>query len=187
MTAGEARERAAGLIAMAEHIELVNGPKHAPAPEAEPEPAKPKGRLAEMLGMAAPIEFTEERPGVWKTATPEDGERLDASIDEALASLGTSLAELRAAEKQDETPTVCAACDRTRPRWTMASSITDGKESFVCSPKFAMHCGVCCKPGESLTHYTEEEHRHGDALLDHADAERAARLEASLDPTDGGE
>jgi hypothetical protein len=106
MTAGEARERAAGLIAMAEHIELVNGPKHAPAPEAEPEPAKPKGRLAEMLGVAAPIAFTEERPGVWKTATPEDGERLDASIDEALASLGTSLAELR----ESEAFTLCRTC-----------------------------------------------------------------------------
>jgi hypothetical protein len=50
-----------------------------------------------MLGMAAPIEFTEERPGVWKTATPEDGERLDASIDVALAKLGTSLSDLREA------------------------------------------------------------------------------------------
>jgi hypothetical protein len=132
----------------------------------------------------APVEFTEERPGVWKTATPEDGERLDASIDEALASLGTSLAELRAAEERDETPTVCAECDRTRPRWTMNHV---GGGSWVCAPTFAMHCGVCCKPGESLTHYTEEEHRHGDAVLEHADAERAARLEASLGDTDSDE
>jgi hypothetical protein len=54
----------------------------------------------------APVEFTEERPGVWKTATPEDGERLDASIDEALASLGTSLAELR----ESEAFTLCRTC-----------------------------------------------------------------------------
>lgn len=46
-------------------------------------------------------EFTEERPGVWKSATPEAAARLDASIDEALAkAFGTSLAELR---EQDPT------------------------------------------------------------------------------------
>lgn len=61
--------------------------------------------------------------------------------------------------KQDETPTVCTApeCGRTRPRWTMEQ--VGG--SWVCSPEHAMHCGACCAPGEYLTHYTEEEHRHG--------------------------
>ncbi|AUG87291.1 hypothetical protein HOS59_gp27 [Streptomyces phage Rowa] len=47
------------------------------------------------------IEWTEERPGVWKTATPEDGARLDSVIDDALANLGTSLADLRKAEGEN--------------------------------------------------------------------------------------
>jgi hypothetical protein len=52
---------------------------------------------------AAPVEFTEVRPEVWKTATPADGERLDSLIDDALGKFGTSLEELRttAAEHED--------------------------------------------------------------------------------------
>jgi hypothetical protein len=59
---------------------------------------------------------------------------------------------------RDETPTVCATvgCGRTRPRWTM--EVIGGKP--VCAATFRMHCAVCCKPGEYLTHYTEDEHRH---------------------------
>ncbi|MFI6861309.1 hypothetical protein ACIBKZ_15640 [Streptomyces sp. NPDC050421] len=40
-------------------------------------------------------EFVEERPGVWKSATPEAAAKLDDAIDDALSSLGTSLADLR--------------------------------------------------------------------------------------------
>jgi hypothetical protein len=109
---------------------------------------------------AAPVEFTEERPGVWKTATPADGAKLDSLIDDALGKFGTSLEELRAAtaEERDETFAVCTACGRTRPHWTMASRTVDGSQRFECSPKFALHCADCCKPGEYLTHYTYEEH-----------------------------
>jgi hypothetical protein len=157
MSPDAARELAAQLIEKADKVDAERDPK-------------------------APVEFTEERPGVWKTATPEDAERLDSSINEALGALGLTLDDLRA-ENRDETPTACAAadCGRTRPRWTMET--VDG--AFVCSPAFGMHCAVCCEPGEYLTHYTEEEHRHGDELLDHADAERMARLEASLAPKEG--
>jgi hypothetical protein len=121
-------------------------------------------RLIEEADRVDPqVDFTEERPGVWKTATPADGERLDSLIDDALGKFGTSLEELRATageQERDETPTVCAACGRTRPRWTMASRIVDGSERFECSPKFAMNCADCCEPGEMLTHYTMEEHEH---------------------------
>lgn len=111
--------------------------------------------------LEAPVEFTEERPEVWKTATPADGERLDSLIDDALGKFGTSLEELRATageQERDETPTVCTTvgCGRTRPRWTM--TVIGGHP--VCSPTFAMHCADCCEPGEMLTHYTMEEHQH---------------------------
>jgi hypothetical protein len=86
----------------------------------------------------------------------------------------------QAAEGMDETPTVCAAaeCGRTRPRWTM--ELVGGQ--WVCNPANAMHCGVCCKPGEYLTHYTEEEHQHSTEERTHADAEKFAGLERSLMP-----
>lgn len=167
MTTADARHWAAGLIRMAEHIEATQGTSEA---EQAPEPAKLTGGLANLLGVAdkAPVEFTEERPGVWRTATPEDGARLDDAIDAALANLGTSLAELREseAEDRDETPTKCGArnCGRTRPRWTMASRIVAGYERFECSPKFAMHCGTCNPPGDYMTHYTAEDHHHQDHM-----------------------
>jgi hypothetical protein len=103
------------------------------------------------------IDFSEERPGVWKTATPEDGAKLDAAIDAALGSLGTSLAELKETQQEDETPTVCTdpACGRVQPRWTMEQ--VGGR--WVCSPKYAMSCGRCCDPGVFLTHYKEDEHQ----------------------------
>lgn len=136
---------------------------HQPTPEGFARIAGALNALAEAARVATQVEFTEERPGVWRTATAEDAERLDDAIDAALGSLGTSLADLREAE-QDETPTVCAnaECGRTRPRWTMASRIVDGAEVFECSPKFAMHCAECCAPGESMTHYTAEDHWHQD-------------------------
>ena len=61
--------------------------------------------------MSEPIEFEEETPGVWKAA-PGSEAALDNAINGALASLGTSLDEMR----QDVPPagTVCewyALCD----------------------------------------------------------------------------
>jgi hypothetical protein len=110
--------------------------------------------------------------------SPADARMYAAQLVEAADKAEGVTLETR---ERDETPTVCAACDRTRPRWTMNHV---GGGAWVCAPTFRMHCGVCCQPGEYLTHYTEEEHRHGDDMLDHADAERMARLEASLGDTD---
>jgi hypothetical protein len=57
---------------------------------------------------------------------------------------------------RDETPTKCTTphCGRWRPRWTMEQ--VGG--AWACSPKFNMHCGWCCDPGDYQTHYTETEH-----------------------------
>jgi predicted nucleic acid-binding Zn ribbon protein len=65
---------------------------------------------------------------------------------------------------RDETPAACTTtgCGRTRPRWTM----TVIGNHLVCSPTFAMHCAVCGKPGEYLTHYTMDEHRHALCVVD---------------------
>jgi hypothetical protein len=119
---------------------------------------------------------------VWEAARAcEDFRDFKEKMDDQTYRLRWT--ETREDEERDETPTVCTTvgCGRTRPRWTM--TVIGGH--LVCSPTFRMHCAECCKPGESLTHYTEEEHRHGDAVLEHADAERAARLEASLAPDRG--
>lgn len=70
MSPSAARELAAQLVEKADRVDAERKPK-------------------------APVEFAEERPGVWKTATPEDGQRLDSLIDDALANLGTSLSKLR--------------------------------------------------------------------------------------------
>jgi hypothetical protein len=160
LSEAQARHWAAGLIRMADYI---RGQRDGVA-EPEPEPTELTGGLASLLGVAGKpaVDFTEVRPKVWKTATPEDAERLDATIDEALAGLGTSLAELREGDR-DRTPTECQSegCHRVRPRWTMARRVSASGDQWVCDPKLAMHCAVCCKPGESLTHYTEEEHQHG--------------------------
>jgi hypothetical protein len=100
MTEDDARRWAAGLIKMADHIRAMRGGSEA---EQAPEPTELTGGLASLLGVAGKpaVDFTEVRPKVWKTATPEDAERLDATIDAALAGLGTSLAELREAEAKD--------------------------------------------------------------------------------------
>lgn len=72
------------------------------------EPEQPKSAFAQMLAGKAPVHFTETRPGTWQTATPEDGARLDDAIDSALAGLGTSLSELRAAPGVADMP--CKTC-----------------------------------------------------------------------------
>lgn len=132
MTPAEARKWAAGLIRMAEYLESrADGSEAEQAPEQAPQLT---GGLASLLGVAGKpaVDFTEVRPGVWKTATPEDAERLDDSIDAALANLGTSLAELReGAEPEQQTEHVsCPRCKRDVPvKRTMEK---DGAR--VCSP-----------------------------------------------------
>lgn len=99
--------------------------------------------------------------GAWNAVDPADEPDERSLVERALRhalEVGDEHATEALVKRLEaiETPTVCAECGRTRPRWTMEAA----PAGLVCSPKNAMHCGACCTPGEYLVHYTEEEHQH---------------------------
>jgi hypothetical protein len=144
-------------------------------------------RLIEEADRVDPqVEFTEERPGVWKTATPADGERLDSLIDDALGKLGTSLEELRATTNGNKADLVriIARLEDARDRLEVAGMpdavdmLTGLVADLVLKVEDSLTCYRCgqVRPTSTLERTTDGQFKCSPDGPNHAECMRALGL-----------